>query len=127
MRDSVAPYAVERAGVAVDALAGAAPAMGIVQSATSSMPAAAKTTFETCIHVISRDQSDRSSALRIRRGSSVVRLAVKTLSHLALLYKSSESEGRFIVPIHPSPVRRSTLPLRRRTGISRPSIWVFTG
>src|SRR5207237_8672890 len=109
------------------ALEGAAPAIGIVQSATRKRPTAARISFESRIPFISRVRGYRSNTSSIRRGSRLVRLAVKTRSHLALRYNSSDSEGRLIVPIQPSPVSRSTFPLRLRTGISSPSISVFTG
>src|SRR4051812_7168482 len=127
MRDTDVPYAPVSPGDA----GGAAPlaalfCIGITQPTLRSRVATA-TKLVRRMDVISRLQLDRSNASRTRRGSRLVRLAVNTRSHLALLYNSSEREGRLIVPIHPSPVRRSTLPLRLSTGMSRPSISVFTG
>src|SRR3954462_14433355 len=116
-------------GVAVlgpdDGATGAA--IGIAQPATRKATTDAAKELVTRIHVISPCQSDRSSASRIRRGSTRARWAVKTRSQRALLYSSSDSVGRLMVPIQPSPVSLSTFPLRRSTGMSSPSISVFTG
>src|SRR5450759_1481197 len=128
MRASVPPYALGLAPAfaGVDGEGAGAPT-GIAQPATRRATAEAAKNLGARIHNMTLRQRDRSNASRTRRGSRLARFAVKTRSHLALLYNSSESEGRLIVPIQPSPVSRSTLPLRRRTGMSSPSICVFTG
>src|SRR5882762_8548711 len=122
MRDSAAPYLLAFGGVGDVDGEPVGLATGIAQPATRIRAAVATNVLVTIIRVISPAQPDRSRAASTRRGSRLVRRAVKTRSHRALLYNSSDSDGRLIVPIQPSPVRRSTFPLRLRTGMSRPSI-----
>src|ERR1700680_1331148 len=126
MRASVALYLPALAPAKVEGK-GAGDPTGIAQPAISRATADAAKYLSTRIHLITIRQRDRSNASRSRRGSRLARFDVNTRSHLALLYSSSESEGRLIVPIQPSPVSRSTLPLRLRTGMSSPNICVFTG
>src|SRR5437764_8687176 len=128
MRDSLALYLEVPGGAEVGfEFDAGAPVTGTVHPAANKALAVIATSVEVRIRFISRVQADRSSASRISLGSSVVRFAVKTRSQRALRYSSSESDGRLIVPIQPSPVSLSTFPLRRSTGMSSPSICVFTG
>src|ERR1700681_4638489 len=103
MRASVAPYLVALAPSGADGEDAGAPT-GIAQPAISRATADAAKYLCARIHLITIRQRDRSNASRSRRGSRLARFAVKTRSHLALLYNSSEREGRLIVPIQPSPV-----------------------
>ena len=80
MRDSRAPSAL---GAVPRALDEGVVLTGKVQPATKA--ADASKTNPRRMPVISRPQPDRSSASRILRGSTFVRLAVKTRSHRALL------------------------------------------